>query len=935
MDIAALTIITRFLKHYRRTHTFLRLFESIAGFFALCCILLSVIQVLFALLPLTLFLLAWNATILLFSCTVLALIAHYYLLHFQSLLDIAAIIEKQRGLTPRWLSLSLELQAVDALGSSLLKGDVAVRAASWVARNSASKPTAFSKKAALLAAASLTVWASASIFVKPHCAAFWDAPLSFGSRISAKIVPGSATLPMHASIQLRCIPKAASYPSCRVVLRDLGSGSERSRLLRADSGGAFQTKCENLSRSFSYRFSIGMTTFPPETVQIAPPPSLFGMRIRVTPPPYSGLAPMLLTDGQGSFSALAGSKAAFSISSLSALSRAVFCPSPGETVSCRVKGIEAFTEITVRRACAYSFALVDTFGQKSDSTPPFFIDLTADMPPSIQFIKPGKNLALSPALAETLRVEAHDDIGISQCTFQWRKSGEPSPQPHSLSLFTAACAQTFVHRELAWDLRELSLYPGDTVFYWAYVRDNDPFDTSHHCATDTFWLRLPSFDEIHERMANQENITDQSLQSAHDRQDLIKSKLGDLLKSTRGKESLSWEQKQILSDLKENLKAQSDTLTKAIESLNRTVEQLKQQGLSSRDLLDKMDKIKKALEDIARQYGDSVLFEPPRKDESLSADDLKNALNAFKKALPDLAKQLDNALKYLDMLKQDQQLAEMARRAEQYGKQQQELSPDKPKPEIAFDRQKKLTKNMEDFLEELKQKSSAGAEKPLINAENLPALQSAQLQLQPLQNDVSENRFPSEESRQRMAANLFSLAQNLRDMQSSAMMRKLKKEQEALMDLAHDALSLASWQQELAKQQALHSPRSHLAKAQQSIKQALAKSAEKLDRLSLMDPKSLRDLMGQFSEAAGSMDKSLGELQNEQDAADALEGGERALNGLANSLLDAMNSMDGNEGQGQGEGMGEMMGGLKRLSGKQAMINSATGNLLRQMLSGQ
>ena len=48
-----------------------------------------------------------------------------------------------------------------------------------------------------------------------------------------------------------------------------------------------------------------------------------------------------------------------------------------------------------------SFSLIDTFGQKSDSTPVFFIDAAADGPPSIRFIKPAMNKELSPALAET------------------------------------------------------------------------------------------------------------------------------------------------------------------------------------------------------------------------------------------------------------------------------------------------------------------------------------------------------------------------------------------------------------------------------------------------------------------------------------------------------------------------------------------------------
>jgi hypothetical protein len=184
---------------------------------------------------------------------------------------------------------------------------------------------------------------------------------------------------------------------------------------------------------------------------------------------------------------------------------------------------------------------------------------------------------------------------------------------------------------------------------------------------------------------------------------------------------------------------------------------------------------------------------------------------------------------------------------------------------------------------------------------------------------------------ERMGADLFSLAQNLRDLQSSAMMVKMKKEQEALLELSHDALSMGAWQNENAANAVRQSlrKREKSAQAQQALKQALLKSEEKLNTLSITAPQTIRRLMELYDRAAASMDKSLNALKNEMDGADEMGAGEQDLNALANSLIDASGSLDGGQ---DGNALGEMMGGFQRLSGKQSMINGATGSILRNML---
>ena len=679
-------------------------------------------------------------------------------------------------------------------------------------------------------------------------------------------------------------------------------------------------------------FSIGGFSFPAETISVAPPPSIYSMHICVTPPAYIKYQATVLREGQGNFRAFAGSRVNFSVTSSGKLTKAEIRPMADKPISLKVKGNEATCDISISKSFGYTFSLTDTFGQNSDSTRPFFIEIIPDLIPQVNFIKPRANKELSTALSETLWVEAIDDIGIRQCAFKWRKNTESKESVHSRNLIEDDKTQTFLNRSFRWDLSDLSLYPGDTVFYWAEVRDNYPFDSTHKGVSQTFWLRLPGFEEIHENLARQQNTAENAMESAKEKQEKLETALENLMQSTRGKEALTWEQKRIVNDVQEGFKAESDTLAKAVESIKKTMEQLKSQGLEGKELVDKMDKVKKALEEIAREYGDSLLFEKMKKNENADTKDFRKALENLKKMLPDLASRLENTLKYLEKLKRDMQLYDFARQAEKYGKEQLELSTSNNKESEMQKHQNELTKNTEKLLSDISEKTDS-KDNGGFSKNNLPSLDKAQSGMQSMKNGLSNNKIPNKESMEQMGAELFSLAQELRDQQSSAMMEKMEKDKNLLMEMSRDALDMAAWQKEIEKAFQEQGARRTTAKAQQAVKSALLKSAEKMKRLSTIPPQTARQLAKQYDKEAVSMDKSIDAFKNEMNAAGAMSQGEEGFNTLAFSLMDMAGSMQGQNGEGgSGDGMGQMMNGFKRLSGKQAMINSATGQLLRDML---
>ncbi|MGB7568811.1 MAG: hypothetical protein WBM07_13205 [Chitinivibrionales bacterium] len=920
--------VRRALKTYRRGHvsSLVLMFIGKAACFLLGALI--IFQLVFALMPWTLLPVLWDGSIVAFGVAALFFFLSKCVVHKPTLRDIAVLAEKKAGFPHPWLSLAMELDGTATPGSTELKDDVMRRARESLAQCPRTIGSSMPRRWAFAVVALAAAWAITFGAIEPRCAEFWKLPLSFGATLKVRIFPGTVSVPMHSSITLRCAPPAGIFPSCRIFLAGQNDGFERTSLLRPDSSGSFSIRQDSLTASFCYRFALGNTTFAPETIRVIPVPSIFSLNILLKPPGYIGMAPALLQEGQGNFIAYAGSRANFSLIATGGLKSAALYSSNGDTMALTVRGANAEGELKIQRKCSYTFRLVDTLAQVNDSLPGYFVDIIPDMPPMVRILRPGKNAALTTALKETLWVEAIDDIGLMRCGLGWRKNSEAKDTTHWRDLMLGGRGEKTIRRVVPWDLRECDLYPGDTVFYWAFARDNWPFDSTHFSVSETFWFRVPTFEEIHEQLAGEEQAVEGALKSAQEKHKDLQTELSRLIQSTRGRQSLTWEEEQIVKDLKESVQAQSDTLTKAVESLKQTIEKMKENGLSSREITDKIDKVRKALEELARQYGDSLLFNPPRKNETIGMQDIKESLEKFRTMLPDLSKRLDNALKYLEMLKRDQRLAALAMQAEKLAEQQAALAASPGKDARAIQQQKEQDGKVDDFLSEISRSSEEG----LFAKQSASALERVQSLQQSMKSSLSHNTLPSSNEMDQMSGGLFSLADNLRDLQSSAMMNKMKKEKEALLEMSHDALSMGQWQEQIASEAGRAGDRARAAHQQEALKHALSKSAGKLNSLSMTPPQILGRLMQDYDKAALSASKSLDALESGDNAAGQMAGSEEGLNALAFSLLAAAGSMDGAPGQGEGES--GMMGGFQKLSGKQAMVNGATGEILRQMLGG-
>ena len=122
---------------------------------------------------------------------------------------------------------------------------------------------------------------------------------------------------------------------------------------------------------------------------------------------------------------------------------------------------------------------------------------------------------------------------------------------------------------------------------------------------------------------------------------------------------------------------------------------------------------------------------------------------------------------------------------------------------------------------------------------------------------------------------------------------------------------------------------------QQAIADALTQSLATLDSLSATSPQIMNNIMKASQNARRAMDRAR-QAMHEGSPQMAMENAGAELNNLASSFMLGAGKIQSQcqGGQGQSSGSG-MMPGLKKLSGKQAAVNAATAQMLRQMLNGE
>jgi hypothetical protein len=840
-----------------------------------------------------------------------------------TLMQTAAAVENKSGIDHPALSLALELAQQKDIGGSLSLKELMYDRAVEQLESMKRVRFPFVNKYILTAALTLLVVNAGLITLSPNrLINYWQLPLAMISGEQARVAPGSITIPMNSPVTLTLSGAARHYPTARLETWPL-DGSHRGRhFLKADSAGNFSFSFDNVRESFVYQFSLS-SPLPPETVTVALPPLLRSLQISLTPPRYTRLPPRDLPAGQGNITAYAGTIVNVTLES-GALNNAGIIINDRDTVQLDIEGRNATGTFIAERSAEYTFFLTDTLGQSSDSLPRFMISILTDEPPIARILRPGANKVLSTAQVETLWVEGIDDFGISRMELRWRYNDDTPDDRDEIEDLSERGSPPIIRKPVVWNIHELGLYPGDTIFYWLWVRDNRSW-RPQTAVSDTFWFRVPSFEEIHKSIAQREEYAQEKLGEVRRRQDNISNAVDRLMRSASGSRELTWDQQRAVDDVRSQIQAQADSLKKAFEALEEGIEALREDGKLDEELFTKMEQIKQSIEELMKEFGD--LFRM-NNDHQMTMSDMRQAASQLQNMLPELNERLDQTLAFLERIRQEKELADLAVRAENLSNEQAELAASNSSDSELnnrrqldlLDRIDNFNINVQDFFNE------RGGEAPSSSEQ----VQGLSEQMRQMCN--ASGQRPDQNSKNAMSRELRAMSEQLKSNLAVNMMAKMEEDRQRILRMAHDAISLEEWQGLIRFQALGTADDKGVASAQQALGNAIRLSLMKADSLTMVPAQVMREIVRAYRNASTKSSAVISTLDR-TDGTRPMEQSSQALRELANLLLSLVDD-DDSDGSSCGGGGGGMMSGLRRASGRQAALNSMMGEMLSTMLGG-
>ena len=247
----------------------------------------------------------------------------------------------------------------------------------------------------------------------------------------------------------------------------------------------------DLNNTTDYFVEAGGVRSPVFRIDVSDLPYVSRVDLEYRFPEYTGLAPRKVEDG-GDIAALKGSKV-------------IVTATPTVRVAggaVRVEGQELqpmeladdgtlSTTLHIDKEGFYSIELSAFDGKMGKASPDFTIKILNDQPPSVAFLKPGRDAKVSSIEEVFTELRAEDDYGIRKLELVYSVNGgeeqsvwlrrEGSPPKKKVS-----AGHTFF-------MEDLELEPGDFVSYFARATDGNGVGGAQTATTDIYFLEVRPF----------------------------------------------------------------------------------------------------------------------------------------------------------------------------------------------------------------------------------------------------------------------------------------------------------------------------------------------------------------------------------------------------------------------------------------------------------
>jgi len=786
-----------------------------------------------------------------------------------------------------------------------------------------------------------------SLYIFSHPLTEFVSPQKFFFEVS----PGNAEAVKYSDVRIKMNVMGEKPKRAKLYWRNEGATWNEEKLVRVKGEKRqvetpdFSFDFKEVKRNFDYYAEAEGVQSDLYKITVVDKPRVIGLRLTFNYPRYTQIKTQVVDENDGNINAIAGTKVRIKARTNKDLSQASIVFSDASRSEMKIEGSNASGEILVKRDESYYIELQDRIGNQNQDPIEYRIAKTDDQYPTVEILEPGHDQDLSESMRASLLIRISDDYGFSslKLSYQIVSEGEET-EVKTITIDIPNNTRIAVDVEHLWSLSPLPLVPGDLVRYQAVIFDNDTFSGPKKAESNTYYLRLPSLDEIVAEVEKEQEGQVEDLETLLKGQRELKKKIEDLSRELDRPTGLDmdWQKRQQMEEILEKQQKLAQDLKDVAKRMDENIEKIEENKLAALETIEKLWEIKKLMEEIMTPELREAMQKLAEALKNMDPELLKEAAEKMKISQEELLKRLDRTIALLKRMQAEQKLEDLIKMAERMSQTQDEINQnaeasDKEKlPELSS-AEKGLKEDLEKFDEKMKEFGDLAKELSLLPAEQIDELQNmteesgVKADMDQMISQLSEmDKSGASKSGKSCSKKLKQMAERLKSSQQGMQMEMKKEIVEAIKKSLFDLLELSETQEGLFEQvgelEIADMELRTLAHDQQNLKAGATRVAEDLDTLAQKTIFLGADVRRYMALSVASMDKATRNLEERQGEI-ALDEQNEAVYDLNVTARKLMQALDAANKSCSGSGMEQMFQQMQKMCNSQSCVNEGTEKL--------
>ncbi|RZL31409.1 MAG: hypothetical protein EOO96_16185, partial [Pedobacter sp.] len=403
-----------------------------------------------------------------------------------------------------------------------------------------------------------------------------------------------------------------------------------------ESISQFNYSIKNIQNDKKLIFKGGGFSSSVFTVSVKPRPELLNASATLNYPSYLGKKPEVIAN-VGDILLPEGTRVTWNFKT--GQSNSLLFTLNGKQIVLKVDDDESAFNATIRNNSRYSISPKNDFVTLTDSIS-HQITVVKDQFPTIQVEEKPDSLS-NKALYFSGQIA--DDYGFSRLSFKYtikENNKIISTAGKNIAIKTGSTGDTFFY---FWDLKTVSIKPGQEIEYYFEVADNDAINGSKTARSEIKAFKQPTKKETAEQVSANSQALKQKVQSAIRLANTIEKESKKVAESLIDKKQISFEDKKQIEALLDKQKQLDEAVKEIKEQNDKNIQQQEDQK-QTEELLEKQNQIKDLFDHVLDEKTKELLQKLQNLMSEKNKDQTQNELSKMQLDNKTLKNELDRIL---------------------------------------------------------------------------------------------------------------------------------------------------------------------------------------------------------------------------------------------------------------------------------------------------